>query len=86
MDKAALFGAGADAILLVHFLFVAFVVLGFAAILTGKLAGWAWVRNRWFRNLHVIAIGVVSFDHGRMLARDQARFGGRGTKAEVRAT
>lgn len=49
----------ADAILIVHFLFVAFVVCGFLAVLIGKWAGWSWVRNAAFRNAHLVAIGVV---------------------------
>jgi len=49
----------ADAILVVHFAFVAFVVVGFVLILIGLVMGWAWVRNRSFRVAHVVAIGVV---------------------------
>ena len=49
----------ADAILLLHVAFVAFVVLGLAFILTGKLLAWSWVRNRWFRLIHLASIGVV---------------------------
>ena len=26
----------------------------------GALAGWAWIRNPWFRHLHLAAIGVVA--------------------------
>ena len=39
----------ADAVLAVHFAYVAFVVLGMAAILLGIALGWRWVRNFWFR-------------------------------------
>jgi multisubunit Na+/H+ antiporter MnhB subunit len=49
----------ADAILLIHFVFVAFVVLGFALILSGLALGWRWVRNPAFRICHLLAIGVV---------------------------
>jgi len=49
----------ADAILLLHVAFVAFVVLGLAFILIGKLLTWSWVRNRWFRLIHLASIGVV---------------------------
>lgn len=49
----------ADAILLLHFAFVAFVVLGLAYILTGKLLAWSSVRNRWFRLIHLASISVV---------------------------
>ena len=49
----------ADAILLLHVLFVAFVVLGLVLVFVGRALGWFWVRNRWFRLLHLIAIAVV---------------------------
>ncbi|MES2997579.1 MAG: DUF2784 domain-containing protein [Verrucomicrobiota bacterium] len=49
----------ADAILVVHFTFIAFVVVGQLFILTGGIAGWKWVRNRWFRAAHLFAIGIV---------------------------
>ena len=49
----------ADLILVTHALFVAFVVLGLAAILLGKYWRWGWVRNRWFRAIHLLAIGLV---------------------------
>jgi hypothetical protein len=49
----------ADAVLLLHVLFVVFVVTGLVLILAGKLLSWAWVRNWWFRVIHLAAIGVV---------------------------
>ncbi|MDM7482975.1 MAG: DUF2784 domain-containing protein [Halomonas sp.] len=49
----------ADAVLLLHVLFVAFVVLGLLAIYLGGLLGWHWVRHRWFRLVHLGAIGYV---------------------------
>lgn len=49
----------ADAVLLLHVAFVLFVVLGLVLILVGGLAGWSWVRNQWFRRLHLAAIGIV---------------------------
>ena len=49
----------ADAVLLLHVLFVVFVVAGLALVLAGKLMSWAWVRNWWFRVIHLAAIGVV---------------------------
>jgi hypothetical protein len=50
----------ADAVLLVHFAFVAFVVGGLALIWIGAAAGWRWVRNFWFRAAHLAAIGFVA--------------------------
>jgi hypothetical protein len=50
----------ADAVLLLHVLFVAFVVLGLLAVFAGAARSWAWVRNPWFRGLHLLAIVVVA--------------------------
>ena len=59
MNSAALYSLLADAILVIHFLFVAFVVLGLMLILLGLMAGWSWVHNRKFRITHLAAIGIV---------------------------
>ena len=50
----------ADVVVVAHAAFVAFVVFGLPAILLGLALGWGWVRNFWFRMLHVAAIGVVA--------------------------
>lgn len=52
----------ADAVLLVHFAFVLFVVGGFALVLAGGALGWRWVRNRRFRYAHLAAIAFVAFE------------------------
>ena len=49
----------ADLTLLLHTLFVAFVVVGLLLILLGRALGWAWIRNPWYRWAHLGAIGVV---------------------------
>jgi polyferredoxin len=49
----------ADAVLLLHFAIVLFIVGGFAFILVGGLRGWALIRKRWFRILHLLAITIV---------------------------
>ena len=49
----------ADLVLVVHVLFVAFVILGLVVVLLGSLFRWQWVRNLWFRLIHLAAIGVV---------------------------
>jgi glucan phosphoethanolaminetransferase (alkaline phosphatase superfamily) len=53
----ALFAA--DAVLLLHVLFVVFVIVGLLLILLGKVLAWSWVRNWWFRITHLAAIVVV---------------------------
>ncbi len=54
-----LYLVAADFILLVHTFFVAFIVVGLAAIVVGKFRSWSWVRNPWFRCAHLAGIGVV---------------------------
>jgi hypothetical protein len=50
----------ADAILVVHFAFVAFVVGGLALIWLGAILHWTCVRNLWFRLAHLAAICFVA--------------------------
>ncbi len=59
MDSSSAYLIAADAVLLLHFGFVVFVVLGLLLILSGGLRGWRWVRNPWFRLAHLCAIAVV---------------------------
>lgn len=49
----------ADAVLLVHFAIVLFVLGGLALIVAGNFRGWQWVNRLWFRLAHIAAIGVV---------------------------
>ena len=49
----------ADLVLLVHFGFVAFVVLGFVLIWVGYFCRWPFVRDLRFRLAHLAAIGLV---------------------------
>jgi len=50
----------ADLLLLVHFAFVLFVVLGLPLTWIGAAAGWSWIRNRRFRIAHLAAIVFVA--------------------------
>ncbi|MEQ8289094.1 MAG: DUF2784 domain-containing protein [Gammaproteobacteria bacterium] len=50
----------ADAVLLLHFGIVLFVVLGLPAIIIGNKAGWSWANHLWWRLAHLVAIGVVA--------------------------
>jgi hypothetical protein len=52
----------ADILVAVHFAFVAFVVAGQLLIMLGAVCRWRWVRNPWFRVIHLLAIGVVAFE------------------------
>jgi hypothetical protein len=80
----------ADALLVLHFSFVAFVVIGFVLIWIGWWRRWTWVRNFAFRMSHLAAIGVVACesllgyvcplttweDRLRLLAGDERRYAG----------
>ncbi len=59
MTKTTFFQLLADAILIIHLLFVGFVVLGLVFILIGMWKKWPWVHNRIFRITHLAAIGIV---------------------------
>jgi len=49
----------ADGVLVVHALFVVFVVGGLAATWVGLAAGAPFARNPWFRGMHLAAIAFV---------------------------
>jgi len=49
----------ADVILLIHFIFVAFVVLGFIFIWIGYFTKQKFARNAKFRICHILAMGIV---------------------------
>ena len=51
--------AFANAVLLLHFAVVIFVVLGLPAIVLGNWRGWDWANNMWWRLAHLLAIAVV---------------------------
>lgn len=59
MTEETWFRLAADGLLVLHVGFVLFVVLGLALVLAGGAVGWGWVRNRRFRVLHMVAIGIV---------------------------
>ena len=50
----------ADAILVVHFLIVLFIVGGLLIVWLGAALDWPWVRNPWFRYAHLVAIAFVA--------------------------
>ncbi|MGQ0658386.1 MAG: DUF2784 domain-containing protein, partial [Chromatiales bacterium] len=49
----------ANLVLVLHTLFIAFVVFGLLLIVAGWLRRWRWVRNPWFRYSHLVAILFV---------------------------
>ena len=52
----------ADIILITHFLYVSFVIGGLLAVWIGAFFHWQWIRNFWFRILHLIAIVFVALE------------------------
>jgi len=50
----------ADLLVAVHFAVVLFIVGGLLAVWLGAALGWRWVRNPWFRYLHLAAIAYVA--------------------------
>ena len=50
----------ADVVLVVHFGIAAFIVGGLLAVWLGAALRWRWVRNPWFRYLHLAAIAFVA--------------------------
>lgn len=49
----------ANAVLVAHTGVVLFIVAGLALVLIGRHYRWRWVRNFWFRTLHLAAIVYV---------------------------
>jgi hypothetical protein len=49
----------ADTVLVCHVVYISFVICGLLLILIGGARGWRWVRNPWFRALHLLAIALV---------------------------
>jgi hypothetical protein len=49
----------ADLVVAIHFGYVAFVVFGLLAILAGGLLRWRFIRNVWFRVVHLTMIVIV---------------------------
>ena len=60
MTASLWYRLAADVVLLLHFLIAAYITLGLLATYIGWLCSWAWVRNYYFRLLHIAAILVVA--------------------------
>jgi len=54
--------SAADALLVLHFAIVVFIVGGLILTWIGAALRWGWVRNPWFRYLHLGAIGFVALE------------------------
>ena len=60
--NAALYGALANTVLIAHVGIVLFIGAGLVLTLIGGLCGWRWIRNVWFRALHLAGIGYVAME------------------------
>lgn len=58
-DAPSAAALAADAVLFIHAAFIAFVVFGQVYVVVGWALDWRSARNRWFRRLHLAAIGIV---------------------------
>ena len=52
----------ADIIAAIHLGYVVFVILGFILIVAGVILKWKWIRNLWFRIMHLAAIVGVALE------------------------
>lgn len=59
MNSPALFTLAADIVLFLHVLVVIFNVFGLVLIFVGNVLNWLWIRNPWFRLIHLFTISVV---------------------------
>ena len=56
------YGIAADLMVIIHVLYVAYIVGGVALILIGLKRKWNWIRNPWFRLTHLLAILIVMYE------------------------
>jgi hypothetical protein len=52
----------ADLLAVIHLGYVVFVILGFILILAGIFFKWKWIRNLWFRIIHLVTIAAVALE------------------------
>jgi len=52
--------SAADALVVLHFAIVAFIVGGLVLTWIGASLGWRWIRNPWFRYAHLGGIAFVA--------------------------
>src|SRR5947207_15560574 len=57
-----MYSLAADAIVVVHLLYVAYIVVGLWLIIAGLRRRWRWARNPWFRSTHLLAILIVVYE------------------------
>jgi hypothetical protein len=55
-----LYRIAADLLVAFHMAYVLFVIVSFALVLLGIVMRWRWIRNLWFRLIHLACILVVA--------------------------
>lgn len=60
--SAQLYQNLANAVLIAHLGIVLFIIGGLVLSLTGAACRWKWIRNFWFRALHLAAIAYVAME------------------------
>ena len=61
-SQAGLYGALANAVLILHVGIVLFIIGGLLLTLVGGASKWRWVRNFWFRALHLAGIAYIAME------------------------
>ncbi|MEJ7806824.1 MAG: DUF2784 domain-containing protein [Telluria sp.] len=61
-DNPSLYGALANAVLMLHVGIVLFIIGGLVLTLIGGMRKWRWVRNFWFRALHLVGIAYIAME------------------------
>jgi|ERR1041385_4250596 hypothetical protein len=56
------YALAADAVVVIHILYVAYIVVGLGLIVAGLRRRWNWIRNPWFRSTHLLAILIVVYE------------------------
>jgi hypothetical protein len=61
-DNATLYQALANAVLIAHVGIVLFIIGGLLLTLLGAALRWQWVKNFWFRALHLVGIVYIAME------------------------
>jgi len=59
-----MYGFLADALVVFHLLYCAYVVVGQVVVVVAAPFRWEWARNPWFRYSHLLAIAIVVVEEG----------------------
>ena len=52
----------ADGLVVIHLVYISYVIFGQLAIMIGWPMGWRWIRNPWFRITHLAMILIVALE------------------------